>query len=218
MRKLTLVMSVTAVAAATAYSGLPAPAAAQAPANIAEIVELTAVMAIDFGLDRVGACERRLFRHERGDSAQSEAGDIPQGLQRGRAHTPLRQKRIEAIEMKLLLRRHARNQLRLGAIGTKHGELACIDAGRAIFARLIDAKHRGDVGPFLARTPARHARFALSISVTISPAPPSERIAFHPAIEIPRKRNCTSSQRTSGAWVICFRSSAVLVALGSVVH
>ena len=38
MRKLTLVMSVTAVAAATAYSGLPAPAAAQAPANIAEII------------------------------------------------------------------------------------------------------------------------------------------------------------------------------------
>ncbi len=47
----------------------------------------------------------------------------------------------------------------------------------------------------------------------ISAAPPSDRIAFQPAIEMPRNRNCTSSQRTSGAWVICFRSSAVLAPL-----
>ena len=43
----------------------------------------------------------------------------------------------------------------------------------------------------------------------MSAAPPSERIAFHPAIEMPRKRNWTSSQRTSGAWVICRSSSSV---------
>ena len=36
-------------------------------------------MAIDLGLDRVGAGQRGLLGHERGNRPQREAGDVPQG-------------------------------------------------------------------------------------------------------------------------------------------
>ena len=73
----------------------------------------------------------------------------------------------------------------------EHGELPGIDAGRAIFAGLVDAQHRGD-GPRIHWRPrvagapgwggqAARGRFRLSHRITN--AAPSERIAFQPAIE-----------------------------------
>jgi len=47
----------------------------------------------------------------------------------------------------LLLRRHARDELGFGAIAAEHRELAGVDAGRAIFAGLVDAQHRCAIGP-----------------------------------------------------------------------
>ena len=46
-------------------------------------------MAVDLGLDRVGAGQSRFLGHQRGGGAEREAGDIPQRLEHGRAHPPL---------------------------------------------------------------------------------------------------------------------------------
>src|SRR5438309_1347743 len=120
--------------------------------------------------------------------------------------------------MALLLSRHPRDQLGFRTIAAEHRELARIDSGCTIFAGLIDAQHRIGVGTSVAGAPAAHARLPRSVSTEISAAPPKESIAFHPAIDMPRKRNCTSSQRTSAAWVICCSSSAVLPLFDRAVH
>ena len=166
-------------------------------------------MAVDFGLDRVGAGQSGLFGHERGDCAQRESGDVPKRLERGRAHPPLGHQGIEARQMAVFLRGHARDQLGFRAVAAEHGELAGIDARRAIFARLVDAEHRRAVGPaspgrqrLIGATPERQEGDRA--------APPSDRIAFHPAMEMPRNDHCTSSQRTSGVATICFSRSAVV--------
>ena len=177
---------------------------------LAEIFELTRIVTVDFSLDGVGASERRFFGHQRGCCAKRETRDIPQWLERGRANPPFGHQPVEPAEMPLLLSRHSRNELGFRAIGPEHRELSRIDSRRSIFAGLVDPKHRRRVSATISRAPGRHARLPLNDRSRISAAPPSERIAFHPAIEIPRKRNCTSSQRTRGAWVNCFRSSAVL--------
>ena len=70
---------------------------------VTQLVELAAVMAVDFGLDRVGAGHRRLLGHQRGRRAEREAGDVPHRLQRGRPHAPLGHQRVEAVEMALFL-------------------------------------------------------------------------------------------------------------------
>ena len=99
-------------------------------------------MTVDLRLDRIGAGQRRLLRHQSGRRAEREAGDVPQRLKRGRPNPPLGHQRVEALKMPLLLRRHARDQLGFGAVAAQHGELAGVDAGRAIFAGLVDAQHR----------------------------------------------------------------------------
>src|SRR6478752_8190199 len=120
--------------------------------------------------------------------------------------------------MALFLRSHARNQLGFGAIAAEHGKLPRVNAGRAIFSGLVDAEHRGAVGQPVTGAPAAHARRPRNVRSRISKAPPSESIAFQPASVMPRKRNCTSSQRTSGACVISFSKSAGLLLLVSAVH
>ena len=45
-----------------------------------------------------------------------------------------------------------------GRIAAKHGELAGVDARRAIFAGLVDAEHRSAIGAPVAGTPAAHRR------------------------------------------------------------
>ena len=91
--------------------------------------------------------------------------------------------------------------------------MARIDPGRAIFAGLVDAQHRASVRSRVAWPPAGHVRLLRTVRIAMSAAPPSERIAFQPAMEMPRKRNWTSSQRINGAWLISFRSSAGLKSL-----
>ena len=63
---------------------------------------------------------------------------------------------------------------------------AGVDPSRAIFAGLVDPQHRGAVDDSVAGT--RHFR-ALHTSQEMTIAEPSERIAFQPAIEMPRKAN-----------------------------
>ena len=119
-----------------------AMSAASSGSSSPSSIELLAVMAIDLGLDGVGAGERGLLGHQRGDCAERKAGDVPHRLKRGRAHPALGHQRIEAVQMALFLRGHARDQLGFRAIAAKHGELAGIDPRRAIFAGLVDAQHR----------------------------------------------------------------------------
>ena len=59
-------------------------------------------------------------------------------------------------------------------------------------------------------------RFRLSHRITNAAA--SERIAFHPAIEMPRNDHCTSSQRTSGAAMIGLKKSSADAAADGAVH
>src|SRR4051812_34542622 len=184
----------------------------------AKLAKLRSIMLVDFGLDGVGAGERGLLRHERGRGAQCKSGNVPNGLQRGRANPAGRDHCVEALQVPLLLRRHAGDQLGFGAIAAEHRELAGVDACRAIFAGLVDAEHRCRVGTSIAGPPAAHTRRGFRVSSKISEAPPSDRIAFQPAMEMPRKRNCTSSHRTNGAWVIWLNSSAVVRPLPAAVH
>src|SRR5213075_1162286 len=126
-----------------------------------------------------------------------EAGHLPQGLERGGANAPLGHQLVETVEVTLLLGRHSRDLVRGGSASAKHRQLPRINPCRAIFAGLIDAKHRLPVGALVAGTPAvRHALRPASIAT--SAAPPSEIIAFQPAIETPNSDHCTWSQRTSG--------------------
>src|SRR5215210_5171023 len=99
---------------------------------------------------------------------------------------------------------------KIGIVAAKGLELPRVNPRGAIFAGLVDAQHRLAVGAPVAGAPAAHARRPRSVSSRISAAPPSDRIAFQPASVTPRKRNCTSSQRTSGACVISLKRSAVL--------
>ena len=156
------------------------------------------IMSVDLGLDRVGAGQRRFLGHQRGRRAEREAGDVPQRLERGRAHAPLGHQRVEAVEMPLLLRRHARDQLGFGAIAAgappagrrRSGSRHIRRPGRRAASRRGRGAGRLDA--------SRSWRAALRLRKAISAAPPSERMAFQPAIEMPRNDHCTWSQRTSG--------------------
>ena len=159
---------------------------------LAQRLELLRIMGVDLVLDRGRAGHRRLRPDQRRGRAERVAGDMPERLEQGRAHAALRHHRVEMLEMPLLLRRHAGDQARGRLAVAEHRELAGIDAGRAIFAGLIDAQHRGGVGARVAGPPAgggaqsRPGRFRLNHRTINAPA--RERIAFQPAIEMPRKR------------------------------
>src|SRR3982751_1507358 len=47
---------------------------------IAQLVELMLVMAVDLGLDRVGAGERGFLGHQGSCGSKCESGDVPQRL------------------------------------------------------------------------------------------------------------------------------------------
>ena len=164
------------------------------------------IMAVDLGLDRVGAGHRRLLADQRGRRAEREAGDVPERLERGRADPPLGHQLVETVEMALFLRRPCGRS----------------DARRASFVRAPPAgRHR--CGSRHIRRPGRRAastrgraacRRGASCrscpppsvpAIAISAAPPSERIAFQPAIEMPSNDHCTWSQRTSGTFMMSSR-------------
>ena len=117
------------------------------------------IMPVDLGLDRVGAGERRFLRHQRGRRAEREAGDVPQRLKRGRAHPPLGHQRVEALEVPLLLRRHARDQLGFGAIARAARRAArhrCASRhirrpGRRAASRRVSARRSPGRQPLIAR-------------------------------------------------------------------
>src|SRR3546814_2606832 len=104
--------------------------------------------------------------------------------------------------MPLFLPRHAADDPRIGVAVTHHRKLARIDARRPIFARLIDAKHGRGVGQGRC-----HGRFMVNHRIT--PAALRERIAFHPASDMPNMFHGMASQRTSGMAITCARTSAV---------
>src|ERR1044072_5907610 len=108
-----------------------------------------------------------------------------------------------------LLGGHAGDQGGALVAAAEHGELARINPGRAIFPGLVDAQHRRHVRARIAGAPAAHAaRGFLRLSHRMTNAEASERIAFHPAIEIPSHDHWTSSQRTHGATMIDFSMSS----------
>src|SRR5687768_8357854 len=109
--------------------------------------------------------------------------------------------------MCLFLLRHAGDNSPGRAVLAEHRQLAGVDAGRAIFAGLVDAQHGVGVGPAIAGLPAAHPR-PFARSSVIAAAEPSERIAFQPAMEMPSSDHCTWSQRTSGT----FSKSSRLIA------
>src|SRR5687768_2134032 len=51
-----------------------------------QLGELALIMFVDLRFDRVGAGQRCLLGHQGGCSPEGEAGDVPQRLERGRAH------------------------------------------------------------------------------------------------------------------------------------
>ena len=80
----------------------------------------------------------------------------------------------------------ARDLVRRGRASPEHRHLPGINLRCAIFSGLIDAKHRGRVGPAVTGAP-RTGHEALRVArKAIRPAPASDRIAFQPAIETPR--------------------------------
>ena len=170
---------------------------------VAQLIQLALVMTANLGLDRIGASHRRFLADQRGSGSKSEARDSPQGLERGRANPPLGNQRVEAVEMPLFLHRHSRHELGGRRIGRKHSELSGVDTRGAIFARLVDSKDRVRIRAPLAGTPgaAHRERLPVRVSQPISTAPDSDRIAFHPAIEMPNRDHCTWSQRISGTFI-----------------
>ena len=160
---------------------------------IAQFVELALVVPVDFGLDCFGAGHRRFLANQRRSSTQRKAGNPPDRLEQGWAHSPLRHQLVEPLEVTLLLHRHSRHSLRRGRIGTQYGELAGIYSGRAIFACLVDTKHGGAVRSPLPWPPraGHRARPDVSVSQTTATAPESEMIAFQPAMEMPRNDHWT---------------------------
>src|SRR5436190_498469 len=185
---------------------------------VAECGELFRIMGVDLVLDRGGASHGRLRAHERGGGAQRMAGDRPEWLQDGRADAARREQVVKMLQMLLFLRGHAADLAGERMVLAEHGELAGIDAGRAIFPGLVDAQHRGGVGPRVTGAPGgrRRAHMAagvaafgfLKLNHRITNAEDREMIAFHPAIEMPNNDHCTSSQRTIGRLKTWFNMSS----------
>src|SRR3546814_4235979 len=95
---------------------------------------------------------------------------------------------------------HMRDFARHRVAVAQHRELAGIDAGRAIFARLVDADHRRGA-PVCPGWRVGHAADVgrRRSKVKTSAAAPSEKRALKPASEMPSSVRCGTSQRISGA-------------------
>src|SRR4051812_49118448 len=89
------------------------------------------------------------------------------------------------------LRRHPGDGGCPGRAITHDGQLAGVNPAGADLAGMIDAEHRRRIG-------RAQRRLGFSVSHRITSPNPSERIAFHPAIEMPNSDHCGWSQRTNG--------------------
>src|SRR3546814_16965095 len=76
---------------------------------VAEFVQLMLIMAVDLGLDRGGAGHRGARSHRGGRRAEGEARDVPQGLERGRAHAAFCDHRVEESAVPFFLFGHMRD-------------------------------------------------------------------------------------------------------------
>src|SRR3546814_18891512 len=61
----------------------------------ATLFRVMLIRAVDLGLDRGGAGHRGARSHRCGRRAEGEARDVPQGLERGRAHAAFCEQRVE---------------------------------------------------------------------------------------------------------------------------
>ena len=107
---------------------------------------------------------------------------------------PLGHQPVEAIEVPLLLRRHARDLVRGAGIAPEHRQLAGIDAGRAIFAGLVDAQHRRPVGAAIAGAPAGGHALPRASAIIRHSARSARRTASPRSSSRPRSRPACRSR------------------------
>lgn len=176
---------------------------------IAEILFLRAVVPIDLGLDRRGRRHRHAGPDQSGHGAEREPGDGPHRAKQCRPHTPFAKEPVEGLQMPRLLPRHVSDQVRVRMAPAHCGKLPCIDARRAIFARLIDPHHSRGIGAGIARQPGgARTGHRPRASICSAPMPIAvDAIAFHPAIEMPSIAQAAASQRIIGAAIIAAMKS-----------
>ena len=112
--------------------------------GVAEPLGLAAVVLVDDLLDRDGAGHRRLFAEQRRRGAQRVTGDMPQRMQQGRPHPPRPHQFVEGGEMANFLLGHMADLVARPPM-PHNRELAVIDAGRAVFAGMVDPHHARDL-------------------------------------------------------------------------
>src|SRR5690606_4508627 len=115
-----------------------------------------------------------------------------------RAHTATCDHGVEFGFVSDFLLSHGTDLGRMRGAIAHHGQLPGVDAGGAVFARLVDADHRRTVG---------HDRLLLAISATMATAAIVEMMKLKPASEMPAKVHGATSQRTSGAFMIASSGS-----------
>ena len=188
--------------------------AASSGSLVAELLELLAIMAVDLGLDRVGAGHRGFLGHQRGRRAEREAGDVPDRLEQRSGAPGARPSTRRNARGGAPPGRHPRDQrarranpCRAPRAGRhRSGSRHIRRPGRRAASTRVDAR--------FARAPAvMRVRF-MPRRRAMAAAPPSERIAFHPAIEIPRSDHCTWSQRINGVAMMSSRLVAPPVGAG----
>ena len=150
---------------------------------VAELVELLAIMAVDLGLDRVGAGHRGLFGHQRGRGARarSRRRSRPAGAAVGRT-------RRSAISASKRSRwrsswpRHAGDQVRRGRTLARARRAGRHRSGSRHIRR--PGRRAASTARSDARSPGRQPVMrALHASQPDDRSPqPSERIAFQPAM------------------------------------
>src|SRR3546814_8901418 len=152
---------------------------------------------------------------------------MPQRVKDGRADAAAAEQRLEGSQVTIRLLLHVADGLGARVPG-EHRELALVDPLGAELAGMVDPHDAVDQGIVVevARQPPRalgpaaaigfagHARLSLARCRSLATAPrptaarPAARIAFQPAMEIPRTANATPSQRTIGWPMICAFSAA----------
>ena len=136
---------------------------------------LLLIVLVDDFLDGDRAGHRGLAAEQRRGGAEGVAGDMPERMQRGRAHAALADQLVEGIEMALLLRRHVADRLGIPP-APEHRELTLIDPARAIFAGLVDPDHAAD--QVVARQVARQLAFGrLAHAAPVRPRAANQSVA-----------------------------------------
>ena len=182
---------------------------------IPKLAKLIAVMLVDLRLDGGCAGHSRIGSYQGRDCAERMTCHVPERLEQGWPHSAVRQQLVEMVQVALLLDRHSRNCSRGRVARPKHRQLAGVDPGGSVFPGLVHSKHRGHVWALVTGAPPGdravgsqiRAFGRLRLNHNINKPNPMEMIAFHPAMEMPRNENCTSSQRMRGRAMMSARTS-----------